>query len=101
MMPAAQTRTRPDVRYVSFTPASSDLCETAMSAGHKRTKIGKSFTLSHRSAPVNGAPTDTPELQKYRATFGRHAASPTTQAEHATSGLHQPPRLLLVCDSSA
>jgi len=49
MMPAAQTRTRPDVRDVSFTPASSDLCETGMSAGHKRKEL---YTLRSRISRV-------------------------------------------------
>ena len=45
MLPAGPGRDRNrDVRDVCFTPESSDACETGMSAGHKRTKIGKSFT---------------------------------------------------------
>src|SRR5262249_50579258 len=34
--------------------------------------------LTRRSAALTGGPTDMPELQKHRATFGWHAASPTT-----------------------
>src|SRR5262249_34498680 len=34
--------------------------------------------LTHRWAALTGGPTDMPELQKHRATFGWHAASPTT-----------------------
>jgi hypothetical protein len=41
------------------------------------------------------------ELQQHRVTFGWHAASPTTSAKRATSGLHPTSGLLLVCGSSA
>jgi len=79
--------------------------QRGMSAmGHKRTlhaiRSPRRRTDRHSSCFIGG-PRNMPALPKHRVKFGWRAASPTTQAWHVSSGLLQPPRLLLVCGLSA